>query len=44
MTATRLRQVWERQVLPLIEGYWFDQPDLSARFQLERLWPSTADA
>lgn len=41
MTPSRLRQVWERQVLPLIEEYLFDQPDLLGSFQLEALWPST---
>ena len=42
MTPSRLRQVWERQVLPLIEEYLFDEPDLLGGFQLEALWPSVA--
>lgn len=42
MTSGRLRQVWDRQVLPLIEEYLFDQPDLVTEFTLERFWPSMA--
>lgn len=42
MTSSRLRQVWERQVFPLIEEYLFDQPDLLGGFQLEGLWPALA--
>jgi hypothetical protein len=44
MTPSRLRQVWERQVLPLIEEYVFDQPDLLPQYRLEALWPSMAGA
>jgi MoxR-like ATPase len=42
MTASRLRQIWDRQVFPLIEEYLFDQPDLLAGLQLEALWPGVA--
>jgi hypothetical protein len=42
MTSSRLRQVWERQVFPLIEEYLFDQPDLLGGFQPEALWPALA--
>lgn len=42
MSASRLRQIWERQVLPLIEEYLFDQPDLLVTFQLEGIWPAVA--
>lgn len=42
MTAGRLRQVWLRQVLPLLEEYFFEQPEELARFTLERFWPSTS--
>lgn len=42
MTASRLRQVWERQVLPLVDEYLFDQPDLLATFLLEGFWPSAS--
>lgn len=40
MTASRLRQIWRRQVFPLIEEYLFDQPDLLAGFRAEALWPA----
>jgi len=40
MTASRLRQVWDRQVFPLLEEYLFDQPDLLGGFHVEGLWPS----
>lgn len=42
MTAARLHQVWDRQVLPLIEEYLFDQPDLVTAIQFEQFWPSAA--
>jgi 5-methylcytosine-specific restriction endonuclease McrBC GTP-binding regulatory subunit McrB len=40
MTADKLRQVWRRKLLPLIQEYFFDQPDRVAEYQLEVLWPS----
>ena len=40
MTASRMRQVWQRQVLPLIEEYLFDQPDLLGELRLGSIWPS----
>jgi hypothetical protein len=40
-TTERLRRVWRRQVLPLIEDYFFDQPDLLERFTRDRYWPGT---
>jgi hypothetical protein len=40
MTPTQLRQTWDRQILPLIEEYLFDQPDMLGEFRLERFWPS----
>lgn len=42
-THARLRHVWRRQLVPLLEEYFFDQPDLAATFRLEELWPSAAD-
>ena len=44
MTTTRLRQVWDRKVFPLVEEYLFDQPDVLEGFRLERFWPSVASA
>ena len=34
----RLRQVWARQIGPLIEEYFFDQPDVAAEFTLDKFW------
>jgi hypothetical protein len=38
----RLERTWWRQIVPLIEDYLFDQPDLVADFTLEKYWPTTA--
>ncbi len=43
MTASRLRQVWDRQIRPLIDEYLFDQPEVLTSFTLELFWPSTND-
>ncbi len=40
LTAGRLRNVWRRKVFPLIEEFFFDQPELAKEFSLERFWPS----
>ncbi len=37
-----LRRVWNRQLRPLIEEYFFDQPDLAAKFTLDQFWPNAA--
>jgi 5-methylcytosine-specific restriction protein B len=42
-TSETLRQVWRRQVFPLIEEYFFDQPDIADQFVLEEIWPSLAN-
>jgi 5-methylcytosine-specific restriction protein B len=39
MTSQRLVRVWTRQIAPLIEEYFFDQPDVAADFTLEKYWP-----
>ena len=39
LTRARLRQIWDRKIGPLIEEYFFDQPDLANQFTLERFWP-----
>ena len=36
-----LSRTWERQLLPLIEEYFFDQPDLMEQFTRARFWPQT---
>lgn len=42
-TVDDLQRVWTRQIYPLIEEYFFDQPDLAKDFQLADFWP-TADS
>lgn len=39
MSSGRLRRIWNRQVAPLIEEYFFDQPDILADFTIEQFWP-----
>ena len=39
MTRQRLRDVWARQLKPLIEEYFLDQPDLADEFLIEKFWP-----
>ncbi len=36
-----LRRAWERQIAPLIEDYFFDQPDAAEAFTLKAFWPET---
>jgi hypothetical protein len=44
LTPERLNQIWARQLLPLIEEYFFDQPDLALTYIAEELWPSLSRA
>lgn len=39
MTQHELQRVWSRKVGPLIEEYFFDQPDVARDFTLDRFWP-----
>lgn len=39
-TASDLRRTWQRQILPLISEYFFDQPALVNEFDFGELWPS----
>lgn len=39
MTRARLNAIWRRKIGPLIEEYFFDQPDLATEFKVERFWP-----
>lgn len=43
MDAVTLRHIWRRRIEPLIEEFFFDQPELAKEFVLERFWPSAAD-
>ena len=44
MRSRDLANVWARQVSPLIEEYFFDQPDIAASFAPNEFWPSTFQA
>ena len=35
-----LERTWNRQVKPLIEEYFFDQPDVVTEFSQEKFWPT----
>jgi MoxR-like ATPase len=39
MTPLQLDRVWKHKIAPLIEEYFFDQPDIAAEFRREELWP-----
>jgi hypothetical protein len=39
LTADRLRSVWTRKIGPLIEEYFFDQPDVASTFVAASFWP-----
>jgi 5-methylcytosine-specific restriction endonuclease McrBC GTP-binding regulatory subunit McrB len=39
LTRDRRGQIWHRKLQPLIEEYFFDQPDVADTFTLERFWP-----
>lgn len=40
LTKDGLRRIWTRQLGPLLEEYFFDQPDVAATFVPENYWPS----
>ncbi|MFC1559079.1 McrB family protein [Gemmatimonadota bacterium] len=40
MTREVLTRIWKRQIGPLIEEYFFDQPDLADKFTPEQFWQS----
>jgi 5-methylcytosine-specific restriction enzyme B len=39
MTPDVLMGVWRRKILPLIEDYFFDQPEVVSGFDPARFWP-----
>jgi len=39
LTPARLRAAWDRKIEPLIEEYFFDQPDVAATFVAAEYWP-----
>jgi hypothetical protein len=38
-----LARLWRHQLFPLIEEYFFDQPDLAAGFNVDRYWPGVTN-
>jgi hypothetical protein len=43
MTPQRLLKVWRYKVGPLVEEYFFDQPNVLSEFSAPKFWPSLAD-
>jgi hypothetical protein len=44
LDAKTLKSIWHRQVRPLIEEYFFDEPNrVDAEFKLTELWPSQSE-
>lgn len=43
LTPDALLQVWKRKIVPLIEDYFFDQPDIATSFEPGRFWPELQD-
>lgn len=41
LTRKRMDKIWDRQIGPLIEEYFFDQPDLAEQFTCQRFWPDS---
>jgi 5-methylcytosine-specific restriction protein B len=44
LTSVDLQGIWDRRIFPLIEEFFFDQPELAAEFSCERFWPSVGNA
>ena len=40
MNAATLREVWDQEIFPLIEDYFFDRPDKVAEYDVSGFWPS----
>jgi 5-methylcytosine-specific restriction endonuclease McrBC GTP-binding regulatory subunit McrB len=38
----QLDAIWARKIYPLIEEYFFDQPDIARGFTVSRFWPEVA--
>lgn len=37
-----LQRTWERQIGPLLEEYFFDQPDVAEGYRWEAFWPRSS--
>ncbi|MBM4077310.1 MAG: AAA family ATPase, partial [Planctomycetes bacterium] len=40
MSASHLRDVWDQEIFPLIEDYFFDRPHKAAEYQFSGYWPN----
>jgi hypothetical protein len=43
LNADRLLSIWTRKLLPLLEDYFFDQPDNLADLDPGLFWPELRD-
>jgi 5-methylcytosine-specific restriction protein B len=44
LTAEGLAHIWKRKIFPLIEEYFFDQPELANEYTFDRFWPGVRRA
>jgi hypothetical protein len=42
LTQDQLRKIWERRIYPLVEEYFFDQPDIAKAYTFQRFWPNAS--
>jgi 5-methylcytosine-specific restriction protein B len=42
MTRTTLENAWRHKIGPLLDEYFFDQPDTANSFTVERFWPDVS--
>jgi hypothetical protein len=40
MTVAKLKKTWAQQIKPLIDDYFFDQPDVAKEFVFHTFWPN----
>jgi 5-methylcytosine-specific restriction endonuclease McrBC GTP-binding regulatory subunit McrB len=38
MDKTQLSKIWKQQIFPLIEDYFYDQPEIAKSFRLQDFW------
>ena len=43
MSPVVLQEVWRRKLRPLIEEYYYDQPDGMEPLSVDQLWPDYAE-